>query len=488
MNTRTLLSIATLCTVLLAGCGSTINPVSGKKDRGVMSEQEEIALGQQYHQEVLKEYAPYNNAPLQAYVNGIGQKLAAQSERANLKWTFTVVDSPEINAFATPGGYVYMTRGLMAYLGSEAELAGVLGHEIGHITARHGARADRDQKIAAGAQLLGVLLGAYLGGEQGANAGAQLSGAGAATGFLLPRSREHELQADRLGAAYLQKTNYDPDTLINVIQTLKAQETFARDAATAAGRQLNETPNWLRTHPANDDRLRAMRDVANQFTGKYQDEGRQRYLQMINGMTYGDSRAQGVVRGQYFYHEPLGFTIRAPQGWSIQNASNDLTVLADNMQAAVAMRLAPNTRGDHNAAIRTLLAPDQGRVEQTTINGLRATNFVGSRQNNPIDATVITLGNNDYVFQKLQKPEARGSYDTILRDVVASFRTLTPTDVANAKPYALRTTALPRSANPFAELGRSLPNIKNAEGQLRLLNQVYPQGNIPAGQLVKMIQ
>jgi predicted Zn-dependent protease len=486
------LGVAILVATTIAGCASTVNPVSGKKDRGVMSEQDEIKLGQQYHQEVLKEYPQYENAQLQAYVNGIGQKLAAQSQRPNLPWTFTVVDSPEINAFAVPGGYVYMTRGLMAYLGSEAELAGVLGHEIGHITARHGARADRDQKIAAGLQLLGVIGGALLGGEQGAQLGAQVAGAGAAGGFLLPRSREHELQADRLGAEYLQRVNYDPDVLINVIQTLKAQETFSQDLARAAGRQPSETPNWLRTHPANDDRLREMRKVADQYSGKYQDSGRQRYLQMINGMTYGESSKQGLTRGQNFYHEPLGFTLRAATGWSFQNAPDELTVLADSMQAAVAMRLAPNTRGDHNAAIRSLLAPDQGRTEQATINGLRATHFFGSKQNRPIDATVITLGSNDYVFLRMQKPEARGAYDAVMRDIINSFRALTQTDAANARPYTLRTVALPRSAAPFADMAREVsrtqPQIKNVEGQLRLLNQVYPTGNVNPGQPVKTIQ
>jgi len=495
MNLNLVKTLAVTVVFALVGCASTPNPVSGRQDRFVMSEQDEVSSGRKIHQQVLQEYKPYNNPRLQNYVNGIGQKLAAQSERPNLPWTFTVVDSPEINAFAVQGGYIYMTRGLMAYLGSEAELAGVLGHEIGHVTARHGARADRDQKIAAGAQLAGILLGGYLGGEQGAQLGAQVAGGGAAAGFLLPRSREHELQADSLGAQYLQRINYDPDVLLSVIRTLKAQETFSQDEQRAAGRQPSEAPNWLRTHPANDDRLRAMQQVADQYTGKYQDVGRQRYLQMINGMTFGDSREQGVTRGQNFYHESLGFVLRAPPGFTIQNAESELSIIADNLQAMVAIRLSSNTRGDHNAAIRALFAPDQGRTELLTINGLRATNFIGVKQNKPIDATVITLGNNDYVFHKLQKTEARGYYDQALREAVASFRAFTGADAVNAKPYSVRTAIMPRSnmpSNQFAELAREVaraaPQLKNAEGKIRLLNQVYPEGNIEPGQLVKTIQ
>jgi len=477
---------------LLGGCATSVNPVSGRVDRGLMSEQEEISSGRQIHQEVLKQYTPYKNAALQTYVSAVGQKLAAQSHRNNLPWTFTVVDSDEINAFAVQGGFIYITRGLMAYLDTEAELAGVLGHEIGHVTARHGARAARDQQIAAGTQLLGTLLGAYLGGESGANLGGQLTGGYAQAGFLLPRSREHELQADQLGAEYMQRTGYNPDILEKVITVLKAQETFAAEEARSAGRQADTTPTWMRTHPSNDQRLTEMRRIADQYSGKYQEAGRARYLQAINGMTFGDSREQGVTRGQNFYHEPLGFTLRAPTGWSFQNSESELSIVADNMQAAVAMRPSPNSRGDHNAAIRTLLQPDQGRTEPLTINGLRATNFTGAKQGRAISATVITLNNADYVFSKLQKTGTNSSYDQVLRDIVASFRAITPADVANAKPYVLRTVALPRTSSPFADLARDVsriaPQYRNAEAQLRLLNQVYPQGNIAPGQMVKTIQ
>lgn len=477
---------------LLGGCATSVNPVSGRVDRGLMSEQEEISSGRQIHQEVLKQYSPYKNAALQAYVSAVGQKLAAQSHRNNLPWTFTVVDSDDINAFAVQGGFIYITRGLMAYLDTEAELAGVLGHEIGHVTARHGARAARDQQIAAGSQLLGTLLGAYLGGESGANLGGQLTGGYAQAGFLLPRSREHELQADQLGAEYMQRTGYNPDILEKVIAVLKAQETYAAEEARSAGRQADTTPTWMRTHPSSAQRLTEMRRIADQYSGKYQDAGRARYLQAINGMTFGDSREQGVTRGQNFYHEPLGFTLRAPTGWSFQNSESELSIVADNMQAAVAMRPSPNSRGDHNAAIRTLLQPDQGRTEPLTINGLRATNFTGAKQGRAISATVITLNNADYVFSKLQKTGTNSSYDQVLRDIVASFRALTPADVANAKPYVLRTVVLPRTTSPFADLARDVspiaPQYRNAEAQLRLLNQVYPQGNIAPGQMVKTIQ
>jgi predicted Zn-dependent protease len=233
----------------------------------------------------------------------------------------------------------------------------------------------------------------------------------------------------------MQRVGFDPDLMEKVISVLKAQEKFANGEAQRSGRPTGDTPNWLRTHPSNDQRLAEVRRIANQYSGKYQDAGRARYLQAINGMTFGDSREQGVIRGQDFYHEPLGFTLRTPLNWSIQNATSELSIVADNMQAAVSLRPSPNSKGDHAAAIRSLLQPDQGRTEATKINGLRATNFLGTKQGSPVEATVISLGGADYVFQKLQKPAARGTYDRELREIVASFRALTPADASNAKPY-----------------------------------------------------
>jgi predicted Zn-dependent protease len=488
-------SLLVLLLAAVAGCATVVNPVSGEAERTVMDERSELEAGRQAHQQVLREYGVYANPALQAYVNGIGQKLAQQSHRAELKWTFTLLDSPEINAFALPGGYVYMTRGLMAYLDSEAELAGVLGHEIGHVTARHASqRATREQQAGLGVAAVSIL-GAVLGERYGLGNLGDIAGQGAQIAALRatrPYDQRQELQADQLGAEYLQRVNFDPDVMVKVIGVLKAQEVFANDDARSQGRNTDSTPNWLRTHPSNDQRLSEIKRIADQYTGKYQDAGRTRYLQAISGMTFGDSRVHGVTRGQQFYHEPLGFTLRAPAKWSIQNEATEIGIVADNMQAAVAMKLSPNSRGDHAAAIRALLQPDQGRTDNTTINGLRATNFIGAKQGRAIDATVITLGSNDYVFQKMQKAEARGAYDRELREVVASFRALTPADAANAKPYTLRTLPLPRSGAPFAELGRDVnriaPQLRNPEGQVRLLNQVYPQGNIAAGQLVKTIQ
>jgi predicted Zn-dependent protease len=197
----------------LSGCAT--NPVTGEQDIVLMTEEQEIELGRKSHIDILKQYTRYEDPQIQAMVNRLGQKLAAQSHRSNLNFTFTVLDSPEVNAFALPGGYVYITRGIMAYLNSEEELAGVLGHEIGHVTARHGVRQQTAQTASG---VFGMIIAVATGDSNLAKAG-NYAGAALVSGY----GRSHELEADRLGAEYLARVNYDPESMLDVLGVLKYQ-------------------------------------------------------------------------------------------------------------------------------------------------------------------------------------------------------------------------------------------------------------------------
>lgn len=476
----------------LAGCASGVNPVSGRTERDTSSEQEEIQQGAAYHQEILKEYPVLNNPALQQYVSTLGKKLASHSHRANLPWTFTVLDSPEVNAFATAGGYVYITRGIMAHLESEAELSGVLAHEIGHITARHVPRHTRDQKWASFGQLLAMGVGAYLGGEQGAQLGAQLGGAVAQQGFLLPRSRDHELQADKLGAEYLQRIQYDPRSMAEVIGALKLQETFASDQARAAGKAVAPRSNWFATHPSNEQRLDELKKTAAQYAGQYQDPGRDRYLRAIDGIVYGDSREQGLARGEFFYHEPLGFVMKRPSTWRFQNTPEQLLAISDDEQVAVILQAVPGANGDHNRIIREVLKADSGRPERITLNGFPATYFFGTSQGKEVEATIVSIKNADFVFAPIAKSaQAKQRHRTAALSVIESLRPFTSSDARAATPYTIRAVPMPRTApgQGFRELARtSALGAANPEAQLRLINQAYPSGEIEPGRLVKIIQ
>jgi predicted Zn-dependent protease len=492
---RTLISTVLVAT-LLAGCGSTVvNPVTGEAERTVMDEGAEIALGQKQHQEVLQEYGAYKNPTVQAYVNALGQRLAAQSHRKQLQWHFTVLDSPEINAFALPGGYVYVTRGIMAYMGDEADLAGVIGHEIGHVTARHGAQRATKQQNAGLGVFAASILGAVLESQGVAGAG-QAAGQAAQTvaaGLIASYGREQELQADGLGAEYLSRTRYDPRNMVAVINVLKDQERFAADLAQAEGRPAPSRGDWLASHPSNDQRLQTITQLANQYNkGNYSDEGRAAYLKVVQGMAFGDSADQGLTRGRNFYHTPLGFALTAPQGWQIQNSAESLVLVNAAVDAALVVHVVPPKAGSNHAdIIRNLLKPTQGRTEPTSINGLQATRFSGVRQNaqgqsQPLEATVVSgpQETNYLLLVSAKNAQASQRARSSLREAEGSFRALTAQDRAAAKPWAIKTVAYPRGG--FAELAKQSP-IANPEKQLRLINGFYSGGEPALGQLVKVV-
>ncbi|MDN3919125.1 M48 family metalloprotease [Roseateles violae] len=487
--------------LLLSACGTqVVNPVTGKTERSVMDEAAEVQEGAKGHAEVLKEYGVYANPRLQAYVDGLGQKLAAQSHRANLKWTFTVLDSPEINAFALPGGYVYVTRGIMAYLESEAELAGVMGHEIGHVTARHGAQRATRQQAAGIGVLAASVLGAVLeaGGLSGAgNLASQVSQT-AAAGYIASYSRDQESQADQLGAEYLSRNHYDPQNMIDVIQVLKRQEQFAADRAKAEGKAAPSGSGWLASHPANDKRLADIREYAARYKAQtgYADDGRERYLQAIAGMSFGDSAEQGLVRGRNFYHEQLGIALTAPPGWTIQNGQDAILLVNGAADAALVLRMVPPKAGStHEEVIRKVLEPVDGRTERRTIHGLAATHFTGTVRNQQGQTRPVTLtlvsgpGERTYWLQHAAKSaEAGQRAQAELAEAENSFRALSAADRQAAQPWSVQAVPYPRGG--FAELAKASPlPAATAEAQLRLMNGVYGGGPEPRpGAMVKVVR
>ena len=491
------LTALTLSAALLAGCGSSVNnPVTGQAERSVMSEAAEIAEGKKSHQQVLQEYTALKNPRVQAYVNELGQRLAKQSQRANLQWTFTVLDSPEINAFALPGGYVYVTRGIMVYLESEADLAGVIGHEIGHVTARHGAqRATRQQDAGLGV-LAASVLGAVL-EAKGVSGAGQMAGdisQTVAAGYVAKYGREQELQADGLGAEYLSRVRFDPKNMVDVINVLKNQERFAADQARAQGRNAPEQNSWLASHPSNDQRLGTITKLATQYKAgtAYNDEGRARYQQILEGMTFGESPEQGLTRGRNFYHSGLGIGLTAAEGWRIQNEAEQITLINSTGDAGLIVKMAPPDAGKtHDEIIRKLINPSTGRAERAQVNGLAATRFAGTTagKNGQAQNTELTLITSPlgavFVFIHAAKDAAtlqrnRGQ----MLEAENTFRALTAADKSAAKPWMVRSLAMPRGG--FAELAKSSP-LANPEQQLRLINGVYPAGDVKPGVLVKTV-
>jgi len=476
--------------LLMSGCASVVNPVTGQAERTVMDEPTEIAEGEKAHAQVMAEYGAYPDAQLQAYVNALGQRLAAQSHRSQLKWTFTVLDSPEVNAFALPGGYVYVTRGILAYMDNEADLAGVIGHEIGHVTARHGAQRATRQQTAG----LGVLAATVLGAVLGVGDLASQVSQSVAAGYIASYSRDQESQADRLGAEYLARNQLDPQHMVEVIGVLKQQELFAADNARAQGR---EPPghDWLASHPSNDQRLQDIKTIAAGYHGTYGDDGRVRYQQAIQGLVFGDSAAQGVTRGRNFYHEPLGIALTAPQGWAVRNSAQAILLVNASEDAALAVQLTPPKAGrSHDEIVRNLFQPAQLRSEHFTLNGLQASRYAGTRvsgqgQTQGFNATVVSGPHQQaYVLRQMGRDAATLQRNVAsLREAESSFRALGAADRAAAKPWLLQWQPYPRGG--FAELAQRSPlPSETAERQLRLINGVYGGVDPKPGERVKVVQ
>lgn len=487
-----------LVSALLGACGTAVvNPVTGRSERTVMSEQDEVEEGRKAHAEILKEYGAVENPRLQAYVNDLGQRLAKQSHRANLKWTFTVLDTPDVNAFALPGGYVYVTRGIMAYLDSEAELAGVIGHEIGHVTARHGAQRATRQQTAGIGVLAATILGAVLEsqGVSGAGQAASQISQSVAAGYIASYSRDQELQADQLGAEYLSRNRYNPQNMVDVIGALKAQERYAADAAKAEGREAPSGANWLSSHPSNDQRLAEIRQTAAKYKGNFTEDGRARYQQAIDGIAFGESAEQGLTRGRHFYHEGLGIALTAPQGWKIDNSPSAILLVNGAGDTALIVKLVPPQAGkSHDEIIKNALKPVSGQTQARNINGLAATQFTGvvrnsqGQQSNARLTLVSGPKDHTYVLQYAARDAATLQRNLApLADAENSFRPLSAAERKAAQPWKI--DIVPYPAGGFAELAKQSPLTTLAEQQLRLINGVYNGGTEPkVGQPVKVVR
>jgi predicted Zn-dependent protease len=483
LNPQAFRRIAVIAFGALALSHCAQNPVTGDRDFVLMSEQQEIQLGAQAHQDVLKEYAALNAPALQAYASEVGQRLAKQSHRPNLNWHFTVVDSPDVNAFALPGGYVYITRGLMTYLNSEAELAGVIGHEIGHVTARHGVR----QQSASTAVGLGAVLGSILVPGLNNQAGASLLQT-LAQAWTAGYGREHELESDRLGAEYLAKAAYDPQAMIDVIGVLKNQELFAAEQARRDGRQPRTYHGTFDTHPSNDTRLQQVVGEASRYTVANPREGRSEYLQKMAGVVFGDSPEQGLIRNNQLLHEKLGLVIQFPPGWRVQNRPDRVTALSPQGDALVELQQGPK----HDRPLETLqkgVKLDVGaRYDSGKLSGYPAAFAAGAQQGKPVVAAAVVFNGTQYLIAGMAKDATAYARErNALRAAINSFRAITPAERKTARPYVLQlVTAQPGMT--MATLARQSPLGADAESQLRLMNALYPSGEPGPGQILKIVQ
>lgn len=473
--------VAGLVLSWLAGCA--VNPATGRNDFVIMSERQELDLGARYNQEIAKENPRYNDAKLQAYIQRVGERVARASHRNQLNYVFTLVDSPDVNAFALPGGYIYIHRGLLAYLNSEAELAAVLGHEVGHVTARHSVR-QQSQSTAWG------LLGQAAAIGTGVGALGDLTSV-MGNAFVRGYGRDMELEADGLGAQYLARGGYDPQAMIEVVRVLKNQEDFVRDQAAARGeaQPAGGYHGLFDTHPDNDRRLKEVIGPAQALVGGSQEVGRDTFMQMIDGLVFGDSADSGIRRGRNFYHGPLDFTLSYPQGWQLVNRPDVLIGHTEDEQAFIAMTLEAADKALTPAEYLRKRAGNQRLVagEELRLGSLQGYTAVLQGQS-ARRVAVIYRGDGAYLFVAGLKGQASlETEDERFLSVIRSFRPLKAEERKLAEPVRLHTTRA-KGGQTMAALAKESPLQSGAEGQLRLLNNLYPSGEPKAGEWLKILR
>ena len=476
------LSAAALCAALtLAGCAT--NPVTGQREYNLMSEAQEAQLGQEMDPQVRAEMGLYPDSGLQEYVQGVGMRLAKASERPDLPWRFAVVDVPAVNAFALPGGYIYITRGLLAHLDNEAELAGVLGHEIGHVTARHAARAyTRQTSVGIGAAVTSIFFP-----EAAPYAAAAQTGLGV---LFLKYDRNQEVQSDSLGARYAAKEGWQPAGMAGVLETL------GRISVAADRRGV---PNWLATHPQPADRvakvsadveaLAATRPAAQWAVN------RDEYLTRLDGLLFGDNPREGLVRGREFLHPEMRFRLAFPEGWKIENGKAQVTARpAEIRDAMMTLELVPDAQGSSLEQVAASSMQKAGFTrlggENTRLNGVPA--YVGVYDGQMQDgaavrvrAAHIRLERQVLLLAGIASQSRYAQAERLFAESIRSFGPLDAGEAARIKPNRLGFTTV-RNGDTWQGIADRTGGLIPAS-DLAVLNGFAATSAPPTGQRIKIV-
>jgi predicted Zn-dependent protease len=477
---------AVILILLFNACAT--NPVTGKRDFMLMSTEQEVAMGQQSDPEIKNFFGIYEDDKLQRFINEKGQQMAAVSHRKDLKYQFKIVDSPVVNAFAVPGGYVYFTRGIMAHFNNEAEFAGVLGHEIGHITARHSAKQYSNAMLAQIGLAAGMIFSPELAqfGDV-ASQGVQL--------LFLKFGRDAESQSDRLGVEYSTKIGYDAHEMAGFFSTLD------RLRKNSGG---EEVPTFLSTHPDPADREKKVAKLADDWQQKATTElkvNQDSYLRMIDGLVYGEDPKQGFVENNVFYHPVMKFQFAIPSGWNVQNTPQAVQMAPQDGKALMMMTLAQGNSLE--SAAQSFVQNYQLTVQESkreTINGLPALLVVADQQAQEqqqqqqqqgaqVRALLGFIQHDGRIYALLGATSVNDfrTYSMLFQNSIGSFAALNEPSKLNRQPERIRIKQVPQSGTLDQAFRALRVNEKRME-ELATLNGMTLKDNVQQGRLIKVVE
>lgn len=462
--------------IALSSCAT--NPVSGKQDFMLISEQEEIDMGRKVDASVTREYGLYNDPRLTAYVNDMGRRLGKLSHRPQLDYSVKILDASVVNAFAAPGGYLFFTRGILATLNSEAELAGVMGHEIGHVTARHSAQQlSRAQAAQIGLiipQVLGVPLLSGL-----AEIGMGL--------FFMKYSRDNEREADSLSVEYSSRAGYDASQMAGFFETLQRMDPQP---------DRSGMPAWFATHPSPEDREKAIRAQAQQVQRQMgltrPRIEREAYLRAIDGLAYGQDPREGYVEGGMYYHPAMRIQFPVPADWKVNDTPMAVQMSSRDKNAVILFTGAQGKSPSESA--RVFVSKTRARVLQSQsvrVGGFAAHRLVADVQSRNGTVRILSYfiqkGDVIYTFGGISSQRNFPQYENLFEDTLSRFAELTDARKINVQPDRVRVRRAPK-ADTLGNALRALGVAENRVKEMSLLNGGEPDEPIPPNTLLKVVE